>query len=130
MKRPAAAAAEYLNVDLEVRSRSDLKPLADTLSPRLFALYVGREGRSFLASFEVPGTNLATPDAAFRRLLRAIDDLPGPAARLWRQARDRVFDVGVARSKGKGVLRLPLKVGTLAAVARHQARVALTIYPD
>ncbi len=91
---------------------------------------MGREGRSFLASFEVPGTNLATPDAAFRRLLRAIDDLPGPAARLWRQARDRVFDVGVARSKGKGVLRLPLKVGTLAAVARHQARVALTIYPD
>ena len=34
------------------------------------------------------------------------------------------------KSKGKGVLRLPLRVGRLAAVARHQARVALTIYPD
>ena len=129
MKKPAVA-AEYLNVDLEVRAPSDLKPLADALSRRLSALYVGREGRSFLAAFEVPGTNLATPDAAIRRLLRAIDDLPRPAARLWRQARDRVFDIGVARSKGKDVLRLPLEAKTVAAVARHHARVALTVYPN
>ena len=45
-------AADYINVDLEIRSRTNLRPLADALSRRLFWLYVGRADGEFLATFD------------------------------------------------------------------------------
>jgi hypothetical protein len=123
-----AAAGEYLNVDLEVQSRSDLKPLVNALARRLFVLNVARVGRDFFASFEARGDR-GTPDAAIRRLIRAIDALSPPAARLWKGAHDRVFDIGVDRAKGKDALSLALEPETVKAIARLNARVALTFYP-
>ena len=117
MKRPAAAAAEYLNVDLEVRSRADLKPLADTLSPRLIALYVGREGRSLLRALaRCRGLQSRRPAiAAFRRLLRAIDDLPADRRRvlLAPSARSRVRRRRRRGRRGRACFAPPAQVGRL-----------------
>ncbi len=124
-----ATAGEYLNVDLEVQSRSDLKPLVNALARRLFVLHVGRVGRDFFASFEAGGGNRGTPDGAIRQLIRAIDALSPPAARLWKGAHDRVFDIGVERAKGKDALSLALEKETVKEIARLNARVALTFYP-
>jgi hypothetical protein len=123
----ARVAAEYLNVDLEVRSRSTLTPLVDALSRRLHVLHVGRLGRDHFASFEVIGGSGA-PESAVRRFVRVVDALPAAAARHWKQAHDRVFDVGVATSPGASALSLPLSLETVKAIARLRARVSLTVY--
>jgi hypothetical protein len=128
--KKAPAAAEYLNVDLEVRSPVDLKPLVHALGRKgLFVLHVGLIGNEFFASFEPGGGNRGTPDAAIQRLIRVVDGLPAPAARLWKRAHDRVFDVGIAASTGRGALDLPLALNTVKAIARLHARVAVTVYP-
>jgi len=119
----------YLNVDLEIRSRSDLTPLVTALRHQLVVLYAGRMQRAFFASFETSGRRYP-PDVAIRRLARALRRLPPPLQRLWRHARDRVFDIGVARATGVDPLYLTLRQETIEIVAMLNARLALTFYPD
>jgi hypothetical protein len=126
-----AFAADYINVDLEVRSRTNLRPLADALSQSLLSLHVGGSKGDFLATFEngAGAARTGTPDLAIMRLVRAIDALPPEIKRHWTKARDRVFDVGVAKAAGSKVLQLSLSTTTVAAIVRLKARVALSFYP-
>ena len=118
----------YLNVDLEIRSQSDLTPLAQALRRWLFVLHAGRVHGMFLASFEVSGLS-HPPDVAIRRLAAALGRLPPSLQRLWRQARDRVFDIGVARAPGAAPFSLALRPGTMRIITMLNARLALTFYP-
>jgi hypothetical protein len=118
----------YLNVDLEIRSRSDLTPLVQALQRRLFVLYTGRRQGTFFASFETSGLR-HPPDVAIRRLVTALRRLPPSIQNLWKQARDRVFDIGVARATGTTPFAIALRQETVRTVAELNARVALTFYP-
>jgi hypothetical protein len=131
MTKMPAPLAQYINVDLEVRSRADLQPLVDALSRSLFSLYAGREGRGYLATFENgSGTRGAdTPDRAIQRIIRVVDGLRPEVRRHWNRARDRVFDIGVAKTSGSKVFYLPLAAKTVQAAARIGARIALSFYP-
>jgi hypothetical protein len=120
--------AGYLNVDLEIRSRSSLMPLVDALRPRLLVLHAGRIRGTFFASFEISGTTLP-PDMAIRRLARALSDQPPRIQRLWKEARDRVFDIGLEMKARPSTFALALRPGTVKTIARLNARVAITLYP-
>ncbi|MBI2088736.1 MAG: hypothetical protein HYT78_08315 [Deltaproteobacteria bacterium] len=122
------AAAEYLNVDLEVRSRRDLKPLIDALFPELHTLYVGKLQGRFFASFEI-STLKNSPDSAITEMVRAISKLPEPARRLWDHADDRVFDIGFEQQDGSRQLVWKLRNRTLFEVAKLRARIAVSLYP-
>jgi hypothetical protein len=126
-----AFAADYINVDLEVRSRTNLQPLADALSRRLFSLHVGGSKGDYLATFEngAGAAKTGTPDLAIMRLVHAIDSLPPAIKSHWTKARDRVFDIGVAKAKGSKVFQLGLRTATVEAIVRLKARVALSFYP-
>lgn len=78
-KKNVESGAEYLNVDLEIRSRSDLTALVEALSRSLFLLHAGRIPGTFFASFETPGLDLPA-DGAIKRLAEAVSALP-PSAR-------------------------------------------------
>lgn len=131
MTKTAAALAQYINVDLEVRSRADLRPLVDALSRSLFSLYAGREGKGYLATFEngAGARGADTPDRAIQRIIRVVDGLRPDIRRHWNRARDRVFDIGVAKTSGSKVFCLPLTAKTVQAVSRLGARIALSFYP-
>jgi len=118
----------YLNVDLEIRSQSDLTPLVDALRRRLFVLHAGRIQRTFFASFETSGRS-DPPDVAIRRLATELRRLPPSLQKLWREARDRVFDIGVTRGIGMAPFSLALRPETMSIVTMLNARLALTFYP-
>jgi hypothetical protein len=120
--------AGYLNVDLEIRSHSNLTPLVEALRPHLFVLYAGRVHGGFLVTFEVSGVTVS-PDVAIRRLAQALSALPPSVRRLWTQARDRVFDIGLEQAAGQGVFTLALRPDTVRIIDRLNARVGLTLYP-
>jgi len=119
----------YLNVDLEIRSRSDLTPLVQALQHRLFVLHSGRVHGMFVASFETAGLS-HPPDAAIHHLAAALRRVPPSVQRLWRQARDRVFDIGVAKAAGPMPFSLTLRQDTVRIVTALNARLALTFYPS
>ena len=125
--RAVAAGASYLNVDLEVRSRANLAPLVAALEGPLHSLYAGRLPGGHLATFETSGFQ-DPPDRAIRRMVDAISALRGPARALWEGARDRVFDVGLERDQGRGIVAFALKRETIELAAKVGARIAFTLY--
>lgn len=119
--------ASYLNVDLEVRSRSNLAPLVEAFEGTLLSLFSRRVPGGYLATFETLGVEVP-PDFAIRRMVGAVEALTGPARTLWAGARDRVFDVGLERDEGPGMVTFGVKRQTVELAAKVGARIAFTVY--
>ncbi len=118
--------AKYLTIDLEIRARRDLTPLAIALSERLFLQHVGRIPRTFLVSFAGSGN---TADISIKRFAAEIVKLPPSLRRLWDNADDRVFDMALETTGGKHPFALGLRPETIITMAKLNARIALTVYP-
>ncbi len=118
---------KFLNVDLEIAGPSTLDPLAAELSPRLFALYRGREGRLDRAHYETRHQH-DTAEACIRTMLRVLHRLSPKARRCWRAATVRDFSVGVQSAAKPFSFEVPLAAKTLAEVAAQGARIVFTVY--
>jgi hypothetical protein len=81
-------ATTFLNVDLDLYSRSNLQPLVAALGQRVFTLQVGREGQTYSAHLELS----REPKTAGTAL---IHTLPKAERKLWDTANVRDFNVGV-----------------------------------
>jgi hypothetical protein len=121
--------ARFLNIDLEVRSRRSLAPLA-VAWPWCYQPLTS-EGRPS------PGWLILNPrrivpnaEAAAKELLRHIRALRGDGLRCWRQAHTRTFDIGIqAGGPGKSFEDVRLTSETLRLVADVGATVRVTVYP-
>lgn len=120
-------ATTFLNVDLDVASPQDLAPLAKALDARLFALHVGRIGRTHWARFELR-RDPKTPDFAIRRLVAAIDALPRAARARWNRASRRDFSVGIQAADMPHSSEFVIGSETVAMVSRVGGRIVFTIY--
>lgn len=115
----------FLNVDLDLDSPDDLRPLVAALAPNAYSLE-RPEGR---ATFELnqPASPLS-PESLILEFVRVIGDLPLAARSLWDAASRRVFDIGFQSGD------LPLQEThrfapeTLSAIAAIGAELAITIY--
>ncbi|MBI3547969.1 MAG: hypothetical protein HY078_02835 [Elusimicrobia bacterium] len=129
------AAASFINVDLEIRSRFDLKPLSDALTKSyvLNPTSSWREGRAYCASFSplvIDGQPRQDPNTLILKMARAILRLPRSTRRHLNQAQDRVFDLGFEETKGGGTLFQDILLPeTARLVSDLRARIAVTIYP-
>jgi hypothetical protein len=94
MPAPADPVTEFLNVDLDLYSRSNLEPLVAALGKRVIVLYAGRHRRTYEAHLEL---NVApkSADAAIRGFAALIRKLPEEPRKLWDTARTRDFSIGV-----------------------------------
>jgi hypothetical protein len=124
---PPRARVRFLNVDLDVRSREDLTPLAEALEPQVFALHVGRVGRGWMARFEL-SRQPKTADAAIRRLAAAVERLPARERARWRRASRREFNLGIQAAAEPPASEFPIEADTVALVARLGGRLAVTLY--
>ena len=75
-------ATTFLNVDLDLYSRSNLQPLVAALGQRAFTLHVGREGQTHSVHLEL-SREPKTADLAIRSLAALIDTLPKAERKLW-----------------------------------------------
>jgi hypothetical protein len=121
------SATTFLNVDLDVASPQDLAPLAKALNARLFALHVGRIGRTYWARFELL-RDPKTPDLAIRRLVAAIEALPRAARARWNRASRRDFSVGIQAADMPHSSEFVIGSETVAMVSRVGGRIVFTIY--
>lgn len=122
------SSAGYLNVDLEISSRSNIGPLIDELSRDLFLVNQRRLGRTHVASFEVPGLQ-RLPDDAISFFTRALSSL-SPLAMKLRRAAGLTFDIGIEEVASHQPFALTLRPETINALARLRARVVFTLYPS
>ena len=118
----------YLNVDLEIGSTHDLRPVIDALSPRLFEMYRGSYGGLNRAHYELPGLQGKTPDETIRRLVRMLKKLGPAGQRALQRSRIRDFNVGVQAGITPSRTELNIEPRTVREVAELGGRIVFTIY--
>jgi len=119
----------FLNVDLDIWSRTDLAPLVAAFGERVFVLYVGPEGRRHGAHLELAGSGIrGSADSLIQAFVALIRALPRSARLHWRTASLRSFNVGIQASTQPYSYELQLQPETLRAVAHIGAAVTFTVY--
>lgn len=120
--------AEFLNVDLDVYSRSDLQPLVDGFGKKVIDLYVGRERRGYSAHLELAGFQSSSANATIRAFCTLVRALPKTERELWNDARAREFSVGVQAGRQPFASDFRIEAQTIKAVAELGAAIVLTVY--
>ena len=117
----------FLNVDLDVFSRSSLEPLKVAFGSKVIPMFVGRDGRRHRATFEL-NANPKSGDAMIVAFVRLVKNLPRSARAIWNDAYRRDFNLGVQAGFEPRSYELSLRPETLKLVSSVNARVVLTIY--
>ena len=117
----------FLNVDLDIYSKSDLQPIVDAFGKKAITLYVGRDCRSYCAHLEI-ATPTKTADSTIRVFCALIRALPKQERGLWDAALVRSFSVGIQAGMQPISCDFMIKAETVKAVSELAAQVVLTIY--
>ena len=118
---------EFVNVDLDIRSRRSLAALLDVWPS---AQTPGRTPGHAPRWLHIGGRMCKnSADRVVRQLVARVDALPPRARRCWLTASSRVFDVGIQAGlapRNFEVVRLGSDV--IRAIARLKADVVVTVY--
>ena len=117
----------FLNVDLDLVSRSDLQPLVTALEQGAFALHVGREKRTYSAHLELSKFP-KNPDAAIRDFAALIQNLSRAERKLWDTAKVRDLNIGVQSAMQPRTFEIKLSPDTLEIASILRARIVFTVY--
>lgn len=121
--------AQFLNIDLVVRSRRSLAPLIAAWPWSYQPLLA--DGRPNLRWLTLSPRGVAvSAETAAKELLRHIGSLRGDARLGWKHAYRRTFDIGV-RAGGPGCAfeDVRLTADTLRRIAAAGAHIQVTVYP-
>jgi hypothetical protein len=130
------AYGHFINVDLDIESVADLRPLAKELEAVCLILHAGTAGRgrnrlSLVRLESLDCDNADGPDAVIHDLCRVIEALSPAGRALWYSATVRQFDVGYDAQPAPAhpTARFALRSDTMGRVARLGATLAVTVYP-
>lgn len=117
--------AQFVTIDLDLRSRRSLAPLAAAW-PRAYRPLNHYRWLIMNAS-HLPGN---TAETAAKSLLGDIAKLKGKALGSWKQAHRRTFDIGVqAGGPGRAFEDVRLSPDTLRQIAKVGGQLQVTVYP-
>jgi len=117
----------FLNVDLDILSRTSLEPLVTALGKGIFVHYVGAEGRQQGAHLSLSSYGQSA-DALMRALVRRVNRLTPAARKLWDGAVSREFNVGIQAGLTPHSHELLVSSETLKMVAKVGGRIGITTY--
>ena len=117
---------EFLNVDLDLKSRADPAALIQALGNRVLTVHYGRSASRHWLRFNV-SIQPRTPTEAIRSFAKLINALPSPARRIWSAASKEV-DIGIQAGSEKGSGEWVLDAGTVKTLAVLGTAVRVTIY--
>ena len=117
----------FLNVDLEVFSKSDLKEFVAALGRKVAVLYIGKEFGANKAYLELRGQP-KTPDAAVLRFCKLIENLPRKERALWNTAKSRSFDIGIEAPRPGDHYWTAVSPRAILAAAKVGVQIAITVY--
>jgi hypothetical protein len=119
----------FLNVDLDIHSKSDLQPLVTAMGKKVHVLFVGRIKRTYRAHLELWESGLSeSADSIIQGFCALIRALPKAAVELWNSAKIRDFNIGVQAGMQPHVYEIALAPETIRAAAGVNARIVLTVY--
>ena len=118
----------FMNVDVDVYSKTSLQPLVAAFGKKVIVHHVGREGRDQSAHFSLASTHRDDADTLAYRLAGLVTRLPRAARQLWDRARRRDFNLGIQAGMTPYSHEIALTRRTLARVAAVGGRIVITTY--
>ncbi|MEX0715205.1 MAG: hypothetical protein WD066_01390 [Planctomycetaceae bacterium] len=125
----------YINTCLDLVSRHDLSPLAGRFDAEASLMYCDRYGDgkwyAGLSAKEAGDREVdRKPEDHIRELLDIVARFDERETRVWYDCEKREFNIGwqAAVRRPEGAFTIPVDV--LHELARHDATLALTIYPS
>jgi hypothetical protein len=122
----------FRNIDLEVKSRRSLTPLATAWPWAQLPSKLEGEPRWLQINPRRYTKQSEHAEGTAKQLLRHIESLRGEALRCWKGAHERVFDIGV-QAPGPDPRRafeeVQFSAETLRRIAAAGARIKVTVYP-
>ena len=129
MKRTNKDTTHFLNVDLDVHSKSNLQPLVTAMGKKVHVLFVGRIKRTYQVHLELWESGLSeSADSIVRGFCALIRALPKAAVELWNSAKVRDFNIGVQAAMQPHAYEIALAPETVRAAAEVNARIVLSVY--
>lgn len=124
MEAPERPTLRFINVDLDVESAEELRPLVDAMEPHAHSF----ERPPGLASFEINDPLPNDPEVVILEFIRIVKSLPPAARKVWDGASRRVFDIGLQSGRQPFRQSYGIGIDTLREVTGIGAHVAITIY--
>ncbi len=118
----------FLNVDLDIFSKSRLDQLVAAFGEKIDLHYVGRDRSRYSAHFALSGILSNSADSTIKALVNLVEKLPSPARKLWNDAQVKNFNIGIQGGIKPRFTEFPLHSDTLRAVVKLGARVVITVY--
>jgi len=124
-----AEPAQFLTIDLEVKSRRSLALLAAALESGYHPIELnGQPNRRWLIMSASGDTS--TAESTARGLVKQLSRLPAAARQCWNQSATRTFDIGIQGGDGpRSFKEVRLTPKTLSRIASLGARIQVTVYP-
>jgi len=117
----------FLNVDLDLYSRSDLDPLVALFGKKVTVLYSGMNKRSYRAHLEVAKL-FKSADATIRAFCSLIETLPPAGREMWNNATILDFNIGVEAGFRPHATEFVLSAAAVLSAASLGARIVFTVY--
>ncbi|SRR5258708_3291445 len=125
-----AALAKFLNLDVVLKSNSDLGALVKHLDQRVFVLSDQEFERQFFLVLELTGKK-STQDAQWctQQFLTIIDEFPDAVLDLLRGCTSRTFSYGFEGGCDYPALEATIAADLLLQIGRVGADIGITVYP-
>ena len=118
----------YLNVDLLVKSRTDLTPIVNEFGEDVIVLTNGKAGNLFHAYFEIAGSQPG-PNEDIEYFCSLIEGLSRKERELWDNSISKIFDVGFESGEVPQSYSADIRPDVIKRLAKCGASIRITIYP-
>jgi hypothetical protein len=119
--------AEFLNIDLEIKSNFDPAVIVNAWENRVFPMHTDKRGRQYWLRLSL-ALQPKSPTDAITRFAKLVRDLPPRARSLWAKASSKEFDVGIQAGFERGAGEWVLEPEVVRTIADLGARIRVTVY--
>lgn len=119
--------AEFLNIDLDIKSNSDPAVIAKAWENRVVPMHTDKLGRQHWLRLSL-GLQPKSPTDAIRRFAKLVRELPPPGRSAWAKASSKEFDIGIQAGFERGSGEWVLEPEVVRTIADLGARIRVTVY--
>jgi Protein of unknown function (DUF2442) len=121
-------AAQFINVDLDLKSSAPLSPLLEAWSDRASALYTPeKDGRKHWLRLELH-SQPTDPERGILEFCRLVRRLRGAARAAWQKASSREFDCGIQAGMERRSAEWVLSRKVIDAIHSVDGHIRVTVY--
>ena len=127
-----AAPPQFRNLDIILKSNSNLDALVEHLDERVLVLSHQEYERQFILVLELAEQTVEQihdAQSCTQQFLAIIDALPDTAMNLWKPCTSRIFSYGFDSGADHPALDTTISADLLRQIARIDADIEITVYP-